>query len=96
MPKNPKKISVGDIMKFYDRANSNWIDENDMSIPGGTCGIVTKYEWIDDSGYIGYYIDLMLPNGIITMGWGEYAIEPVWMKLGRPKVWYKNKKMSKT
>ena len=86
---NPKKISVCDIMKFYDRNGNDWLDDNDKSIPGGTCGVVVSFTWIDSSTYFGYYIDLMLPDGTVTYGWGEYAVEPVWMKLGKPKKWYK-------
>lgn len=95
MPKNPKKISVGDIMRFYERSGSSWTDDDDVSILGGTCGVVIGFEWVDESSYIGYYIDMMLPNGTITRGWGEYAVEPVWMKQGRPKVWYKKKNVFK-
>ncbi len=85
---NPKRVSVGDIMRFYYRDGSDWLDDNDVNIPGGTNCVVVEFTWNDTSEYVGYFIDLMLPNGTITRGWGEYAVEPVWMKLGKPKNWY--------
>jgi hypothetical protein len=102
---NPKNVTVGDIMRFYkiERDGSAsilssiasysqptyWTDDNDNRIPAGTHCVVLKYEWIESTDYVGYDFELLLPNGIITRGWGEYAVEPVWSQKKSRRKWYK-------
>jgi hypothetical protein len=92
--RNPKRVTVGDIMSFYKRdkvssfSSEAWTDENGKTIAGGTKCIVIGFKWVSDNVYYGYDFDLLLPDGTITVGWGEYAVEPVWMKRGIPKNWY--------
>lgn len=93
--KNPKKVSVGDIMKFYETHSpfspGHWTDYVDHIIPYGTCGVVVDFRWVETSEYIGYEMDLQLPDGHITQGWGEYAVEPVYKQKRTGKIWYRNK-----
>ena len=92
--KNPKKVSIGDIMKFYKTespySNGCWTDQHDNQIPYDTCGVVIDFEWIDIPEYSGYEMKLLLPNGIVTEGWGEYAVEPVCKKIRTGKTWYRS------
>jgi hypothetical protein len=102
--KNPKNVTVGDIMRFYDddledmshRLGSTlqytprtyWLDEDDNQIPNGTCCVLVGYEWRETPEYEGYDFELLLPDGKVTRGWGEYAVEPVWSKKKSRKKWY--------
>ena len=94
--KNPKKVSIGDIMKFYETHSQfspgHWTDHVDHVIPYGTCGVVVDFRWVETPEYVGYEIDLQLPDGHITQGWGEYAIEPVYKQKRTGKIWYRNKR----
>lgn len=103
---NPKNVTVGDIMRFYkvDRkylshqlgsmfaynSPTHWTDEDDNKIPAGTHCVVLRYEWIETPDYTGYDFELLLPSGIVTRGWGEYAVEPVWSHKKSRRKWYKS------
>ena len=99
---NPKNVTVGDIMRFYEsdkpfphnpsvspNPRTYWTDEDDNKIPNGTCCVLIGYMWIDTQDYVGYEFELLLPNGVITKGWGEYAVEPVWSQKKSRRKWYK-------
>ena len=49
------------------------------------------FKWVESPEYVGYEIDLQLPDGYITRGWGEYAVEPVYKQIRTGKIWYRNK-----
>jgi hypothetical protein len=95
--KNPKKVSVGDIMRFYvpdsQFSPEHWTDGNEHVIPHGTCGVVVDFQWLETDEYTGYDMSMQLPDGHITEGWGEYAVEPVYKQKRTGKIWYKNKFM---
>ncbi len=86
---NPRKrpppiFDPGDIVSFKSRKkqvgtiNDSWIDQDENFIKPGSVGLVLETNWVSYEGDEAWEYDIHIPSmGIITKGWGDYALVPV-------------------
>jgi hypothetical protein len=86
---NPRKrpapiFESGDIVSFKARkkragvSSDSWIDQDENFISPGSVGLILEVKWVSYEDDEAWEYDVHLPSmGIITKGWGDYALVPV-------------------